>query len=262
MTTTSKSRSRAWRAMARETWPPPATTSCGRLVTGSTRSSWRVVERERPGRCRGASARSRRRGPARPAGRAQRAEHPAAGEDQHARLEAQGAALSEEERHERHGRSARAAAAAAATTDRCRRPAAGQPAPRPRSARIHMVPPQTRPVFQASSSVSWYSRSDAGWPARTLLRRDRWRRLRRSRRRACRAAARPRRPSSTSLAPTTCGVLPWVRTTVATANGMPAAASSCMRAKGDAMVLGAIGGAGSRGVRTPHGQSNTSSARS
>ena len=25
-----------------------------------------------------------------------------------------------------------------------------------------MVPPHTRPVFQASSSVSWYSRSEAG----------------------------------------------------------------------------------------------------
>ena len=44
MMTTSKSSSRAWRAIRRETWPPPATTSCGRLVTGSTSSSLPVVE--------------------------------------------------------------------------------------------------------------------------------------------------------------------------------------------------------------------------
>ncbi len=98
-----------------------------------------------------------------------------------------------------------------------------------------MVPPQTSPVFQASSSVSWYSRSEAGKPVRTCVA-------------ASMASAStqppprvpsgrsPAAPVSTSFAPTTCGVLPWVRTTVATANGTPAVASSCMRMKGDAMV--------------------------
>ena len=106
ITATSKSRSRAWRAMARETWPPPAMTSWGRLVTGSTSSScasssgtsravpWRI--------CSMAASRARSSRPAEPSV----PEHPAAGQHEHPRVEPQRASGPLEGRDERHRRPA------------------------------------------------------------------------------------------------------------------------------------------------------------
>ena len=123
------------------------------------------------------------------------------------------------------------------------------------------MPPQTSPVLHASSSVSWCSLHRCRLAGQHLAGRDDGVGL------DAAAAERAERPFALDAGQDQLGAddlrrAPWVRITVATANGTPAAASSCMRSKGDDMVLGAIGGAGSRGVRTPHGQSNTSSARS
>ena len=211
-------------------------TSCGRLVTGSIEQIVLVVERHKP---RGAVAHlldRRVAGAFVTAGRAERPEQPAAG---HRRAPAR---RSRSVRPAR-GRPTRTRPAARRRAARRRRdpsirrlpPASAGPLPA--SARIHMVPPHTSPVFQASSSVSWWSRSEPGSPARTL-------------RAASIASASthppPRVPKGRSdslpvrisLEPTTCGVLPWVRITVATANGTPAAASSCMRSKGDILLFG------------------------
>ena len=105
----------------------------------------------------------------------------------------------------------------AARTDastKLRPPAAS--ASSPGSARIHIVPPHTRPVFHARSSVSEYDRSDRPPPFR--ISRDA---------RIASASTQPppsvpagrsfRSSVTTSRAPIVCGVLPCVRTTVATA---------------------------------------------
>ena len=92
---------------------------------------------------------------------------------------------------------------------------------------IHIVPPQTRPVSQASSSVSSYSRSDE--PPSSRIRFASANASPSTQPPPSVPCVRPR--SSTSiLAPTTCGVEPTVRTTVATANGRPSRSSSAMRA--------------------------------
>ena len=233
ITATSKSRSRAWRAMARETWPPPAMTSWGRLVTGSTSSScasssgtsravpWRI--------CSMATSRARSSRPAEPSVPSIR---PPARTSTRASSRSARPARWKADTNATGGppRAASAAAAIASMPST----AGGHAGPLPASARIHIVPPHTSPVSQASSSVSWCSCTEAGSPARTL-------------RAASMASAStqppPRVPNGRSdslpvrisLAPTTWGVLPWVRITVATANGTPAEASSCMRSNGEAM---------------------------
>ena len=167
MTATSKSRSRAWRAMARETWPPPAMTSCGRLVTGSTSSScpsssgtsravpWRI--------CSMAASRARSSRPAEPSVPSSR---PPARTSTRASSRSVRPARWKADTNATGGppRAASPAAAIASMPST----AAGHAGPLPASARIHMVPPHTSPVSQASSSVSWCSRTEPGSPARTL----------------------------------------------------------------------------------------------
>jgi len=95
-----------------------------------------------------------------------------------------------------------------------------------RSARIHIVPPHTSPVFQARSSVSSYARRE--WPPRSRISRETRIASASTQPPPSVPAARPRSSPgvTTILAPTTWGVEPCVRTTVATANGRPASASS------------------------------------
>ena len=97
----------------------------------------------------------------------------------------------------------------------------------PGSIEIHIVPPHTRPVSHARSSVSSYSRSDVSPVSRT--------RLRFFERVAFDAATAERSGEASeivdsSFAPTTCGVLPVVRTTVQTAKRRPSRSSSAIRA--------------------------------
>ena len=234
MTATSKSRSRAWRAMARETWPPPAMTSWGRLVTGSTSSSLRVVERHEP---RGAVAHlldRRVAGALVAAGRAERAEHPAAGQDQHPRVEPQRASGAMEGRHERHRRPAAGGVGGrrdrvdAVDRRRPRRSAAGfREDPHRAAAHEPGVPGQFLGELVFAHASPARRRGPCG--------RRRWRRLPRSRRRACRTAVPTRRRSGSAWRRRPGACCPGSGSTVATANGTPAAASSCMRSKGDDM---------------------------
>ena len=154
---TLKSSSRAWRAIASATCPPPATIEMRAANHGLDQQILRLAQRNQPRRAmRQLREAGRRRlgveriGPERPAATAR-------GVDEHPAGKRQVATPTFEQGDDRHRRPA-IRGGDQVVQRQFRRPA--RRASSARSARIHIVPPHTRPVFQARSSLRSYARND------------------------------------------------------------------------------------------------------
>ncbi len=209
-------------ASASPTWPPPATTRRGLATTGSTRSSCvssRTTVRALPRRR--ASSEASRACPSRTGSPSEPCAAPSVSTKTFPPGRTSLPSLSSSV--------AKATGLppddAASTSPKRSRPPR-RSARSPGSIEIHIVPPHTRPVSHARSSVSSYSRSESSPLVITVFASSN---ASPSTHPPPSVPVRRPRSSTSSFAPTTCGVLPTVRTTVQTAKRRPSRSSSAMR---------------------------------